>query len=133
MENNPSMPYYDFTGTHKGKMTVQQPAGKWGLKAVSGARQSGRETITGDTGRARTEAQLKAFRNLGRAVKTPTVKERVAGLWQDAGKRLAQGMVDQFRPIRDLSAKAYALMRLSKGASGAFEVLLKGGVRWRGE
>lgn len=85
------------------------------------------ETIIGDTGRDRTPEQLTAFRNLGRSVTTPTLKERMAGIWQDAGKKLAQGVVDQFRPIRDLDSAAYTLMRLSKGAAGAFEVLLKGG------
>lgn len=85
------------------------------------------EQTIGDTGRGRTSEQLKAFRNVGRTVTPPTIKERIATHWQDAGKKLAQGLVDQFRPIRDLDANAYTLMRLSKGASGAFEVLLKGG------
>lgn len=83
--------------------------------------------IIGDTERERTPEQLQAFKNVGRSVTTPTIKERMANLWKDAGKKMAQGLVDQFRPIRDLSDKAYELMRLSKGASGAFEVMLHGG------
>ena len=41
--------------------------------------------------------------------------------------KLAQGMADQFAPIKQLSQKAYALARLSKGSSGAFEAFLHHG------
>lgn len=97
------------------------------ISEVGSIKYSRASNIIGDTGRERTPEQLAAFKNVGRSVTTPTVKERMQSLWKDAGKKLAQGLADQFRPIRDLSTEAYALMRLSKGASGAFEVLLKGG------
>jgi GGDEF domain-containing protein/adenine/guanine phosphoribosyltransferase-like PRPP-binding protein len=86
-----------------------------------------RSNIIGNNERARTPEQLRAFKNVGRTIEVPTLKERMAVLWQDAGKKLAQGMADQFAPIKELSEEAYALMRLSKGAGGAFETMLRGG------
>ena len=86
-----------------------------------------RPSIIGDTGRARTPEQIAAFRRIGREVEIPTIQERMKSLWKDAGKKLAQGLVDQFAPIKDISREAYALLRLSKGASGAFDVFLNGG------
>ncbi len=82
--------------------------------------------IIGDTDRY-DQRQRAAFKNVGREIEVPTFKERMAVLWKDAGKKMAQGLVDQFAPIKELSEKAYGLMRLSKGAGGAFEVLLRGG------
>lgn len=86
-----------------------------------------RSKIVGQTKRAHTAAQLTAMRNVGFQVETPTLDEKVKALWRDAGKKLAQGLADQFAPIKDISQEAYGLLRLSKGASGAFEVLLNGG------
>ena len=86
-----------------------------------------RSITTGDNNRTRTQEQLRAFENVGRTVQAPTLKERFNKLTENLGKKLAQGIVDQFAPIKDLSAEAYGLMRLSKGASGAFEAMLKGG------
>jgi hypothetical protein len=86
-----------------------------------------RTNIIGNNERTRTPEQLRAFKNVGRTIEVPTLKERMAGLWQDAGKKLAQGLADQFAPIKELSTEAYALMRLSKGAGGAFETMLRGG------
>lgn len=83
--------------------------------------------IVGNNDRVRTPEQLRAFQNVGRTIEVPTIKERMAVLWKDAGKKMAQGLADQFAPIKDLDAEAYALMRLSKGAGGAFETLLRGG------
>lgn len=83
--------------------------------------------ITGDSGRDYTAEQQEAFKRVGREVEIPPLKERVKHLWADAGKKLAQGLVDQFSPVKDISQEAYRLLRLSKGASGAFEVFLKGG------
>lgn len=83
--------------------------------------------IIGDNQRKRTPEQLRAFKNIGRTIEVPTLKERMAELWKDAGKKLAQGIADQFMPIKELSEEAYALMRLSKGAGGAFDTLLRGG------
>lgn len=85
------------------------------------------KSIVGDSGRDYTPEQRGAFTNTGREIEKPTFNERIANLWKDAGKKMAQGLVDQFAPIKDLSTEAYALMRLSKGASGAFETFLRGG------
>ena len=86
-----------------------------------------RATIAGQTNRQYSAEQKRAMRNVGFEVDEKTLKERAQALWQDAGKKLAQGIVDQFAPIKDLSKEAYALMRLSKGATGAFESFLRGG------
>ncbi len=83
--------------------------------------------LIGDNGRAYTDKQREAFRQVGREVEVPTLKERVQALWKDAGKNLAQGLADQFAPVKDISQEAYRLLRLSKGASGAFQVFLNGG------
>ncbi len=74
-----------------------------------------------------TPAMLATMSKLGWQVEVPTLKERAQALWKDAGKKLAQGIADQFAPVKDLDGKAYGLLRLAKGASGAFEALLKGG------
>lgn len=86
-----------------------------------------RREIVGKTNRQHTPDQLRAMRNVGFEVDVPTMKERAQALWQDAGKKLAQGIVDQFAPVKDLDKEAYGLLRLAKGASGAFEVFLHGG------
>jgi len=86
------------------------------------------ETIVGDNGRQYTAAQLQAMRNVGMQVQEPSLAERAKALYQDAGKKLAQGIVDQFAPVKDLDQKAYLLLRLSKGATGAFESFLRGGL-----
>lgn len=86
-----------------------------------------RRVIVGETTRKHTPAQLRAMRNVGFEIEVPTLKERAQALWQDAGKKLAQGIVDQFAPVKDLDREAYGLLRLAKGASGAFEVFLHGG------
>ena len=86
-----------------------------------------RKEIVGQTKRIHTARQLAAFSNVGFQVEVPTLKERAQDLWKDAGKKLAQGIVDQFAPVRELSKEAYGLLRLAKGAAGSFETLLKGG------
>lgn len=83
-----------------------------------------RRTISGNSGRAYTAEQQAAFRNVGREVETPTFKERVAGLWRDIGKKMEQGIADQFAPLKDLDKDAYLLARMSKGADGALEAML---------
>jgi hypothetical protein len=87
----------------------------------------GGPNIAGNTGRQYTPVQEQAMRNVGFAVDPVPLSDRLRNLWQNAGKLLAQGIVDQFAPIKDISKEAYGLLRLSKGASGAFEVLLRGG------
>lgn len=84
--------------------------------------------MAGRTSRQHTPDQQRAMRNVGRIVEKPTLEQRVKELWKDAGMKLAQGLVDQFAPIKAISDKAYGLMRLSKGASGAFEAFLNGGM-----
>ena len=86
-----------------------------------------RQRIVGDSKRAYTPEQQAYFERVGRTVTTPTIKERVQELRKDLGKKMAQGLADQFRPIKDLSKDAYMLARLSKGAAGAFEALLHHG------
>jgi hypothetical protein len=86
-----------------------------------------RSVVTGQTNRTYSPEQKRAMRNVGFEVDEPTMKERAQALWQDAGKKLAQGIVDQFAPVKDLDKQAYGLLRLSKGSSGAFESFLRGG------
>ncbi len=89
-------------------------------------RRSTRTTV-GESDRAYTPEQRAMFGRVGRTTDEPTLIERVKEWRKDIGKKLAQGIVDQFRPIRDLDQHAYALARLSKGAAGAFEALLHHG------
>jgi hypothetical protein len=93
----------------------------------SGGAMFSRASIAGQTSRTYTPEQQRAMRNVGFEVDEPTLKERAQALWQDAGKKLAQGIVDQFAPVKDLDKQAYGLLRLAKGASGAFESFLRGG------
>jgi N12 class adenine-specific DNA methylase len=86
-----------------------------------------KSSIIGASGRAYTPEQLAAMERTGSVVTKKTIQETVKSLWQDAGKKLAQGVFDQFRPVRDLSSHAYTLMRLSSGASGAFEAFMRHG------
>lgn len=83
--------------------------------------------IVGDAGRQYTPEQRAAMARTGSVVTEKSRKETLQTLWQGAGKKLAQGIVDQFRPIRDLDDHAYTLMRLSKGATGAFEAFMHHG------
>lgn len=85
------------------------------------------EHTPGRSGRQYTPEQRAAMKNVGLSVETPSLKDRAQALWKDAGKKLAQGIADQFAPVRDMDKDAYTLLRLSKGASGAFEALLHGG------
>jgi len=80
-----------------------------------------------ESGRAYTPEQQAMHRNIGRTVDVPSMKEKVQELRKGLGMKLAQGIVDQFAPIKQLSQHAYALARLSKGAAGAIEAFLKHG------
>jgi hypothetical protein len=86
-----------------------------------------RERVIGDSGRQYTEAQRAAMRRTGSLVTDKTIKETSRDFWKDAGKKLAQGVADQFAPVKDISNHAYTLLRLSKGATGAFEALMHHG------
>jgi hypothetical protein len=77
--------------------------------------------------RTYTPQQEQAMRRTGLLAEKVPLKQRLERLFENAGTKLAQGLVDQFAPIKDISKDAYALLRLSKGASGAFEVFLNGG------
>ena len=61
------------------------------------------------------------FKQTGREVDQGTIlgklKEWAAVNWR-------QGLFDQFQPARAISAHGYTLLRLSKGATGAFEALM---------
>jgi len=83
--------------------------------------------IVGASTRQYTPEQLRMFRNVGRTVDVPSFRNRLDTLKKDLGKKMAQGLVDQFAPIKELSPMAYMLARLSKGAAGAFEALLHHG------
>jgi hypothetical protein len=103
---------------------------KMRAQAADGLPLFSRKRIFDDSGRDYTAAQRQLFANTGRQVETLSLKERLQGLAHDWQKKMAQGLVDQFAPIKDLGAKgraAYALARLSKGAAGAFEAVLHHG------
>lgn len=80
--------------------------------------------IIGDSGRPYTPAQQALHKKVGREVEHLTLVERILK-W--ANKNWAQGIVDQFAPVKELSQTAYRLMRQSKGAAGAFEAFMKHG------
>ena len=86
-----------------------------------------KQRIVGESNRQYTPEQLAMFKNTGRTVDVPTIKERILELRKDLGKKLAQGLADQFMPLRELGNKAYTLARLSRGSAGAFEALLHHG------
>lgn len=94
------------------------------LPRVPGLNAGPVESTTGDYGREYTPQQLAMFKNTGRTTQKPSLVERLKEARKDLGKKMAQGIVDQFRPLRDLGGNAYTLARLSKGAAGAFEALL---------
>ena len=86
-----------------------------------------KQRIVGESNRQYTPEQLAMFKNTGRTVDVPTIKERITELRKDLGKKLAQGLADQFMPLKELGNKAYTLARLSRGSAGAFEALLHHG------
>lgn len=95
-----------------------------GARYSLGRGMESRRHVAGDSGRQYSAAQQQTFRNIGREVETPTIKERVAGLWAGIGKKLQQGIADQFAPLKDLDEQAYLLSRMSKAADGALEAML---------
>lgn len=96
-------------------------------KAEGGLPLFSERRIFDDSGRAYTPEQRKAFESVGFSTEVPTLRERLRSLKKDLGKKVAQGMFDQFLPIKDLSQQAYGLARLSRGSSGAVEALLHHG------
>jgi len=117
----------DFVNQMISRSGNQPVHGTTSLLLRSGTATSSRTKISGNTNRY-TPEQLKAFRDVGFEVEEPTYQERAKALWKDAGKKLAQGIADQFAPIKDMDKHAYMLLRQSRGASGAFSTLLKGGM-----
>ena len=83
-----------------------------------------KQRIIGDSGRQYTNEQKDLFKHVGREVDEKTTLEKLKS-W--IGKNWAQGLFDQFAPVKSLSNHAYALMRLSKGATGAFEAFMRHG------
>jgi len=86
--------------------------------------------IVGDSGRQYDQRQRQFFKNVGRDVAPKNLMERTKEYLQnDFWKKMAVGIVDQFRGLRDLNdnGQAYMLARLSKGTAGAFETLLHHG------
>lgn len=122
---NPDIRFSRATPGAPQQTVLQQRRAASALERLRNA--GGGPKIIGNTGRAHTPEQLAAMTNVGMQVQAPTLEERAKAIWKDAGKKLAQGMVDQFAPVKDISATAYGLLRLSKGASGAFEAMLQGG------
>lgn len=77
-------------------------------------------TITDNYNPSQKQAAEKAFG----AVAKQTVAERAKEMRSNLGTKLRQGLVDQFAPIKEVSAHAYMLARLSKGSDGAVEAAL---------
>lgn len=69
-----------------------------------------------------------ALRRAGVIQHQETLKEKAQRLMQDAGRRLVQGIFDQYAPIKEISEKGYMLSRQSRGHEGAMEVLLQHGL-----
>lgn len=117
------------TATLESRPTFQRrgPDDELNSKDSSGLDPQRHARIIGDAGRDYTPAQRAAMQRTGSMVTPKTLKDSLHALYQHAGKRMAQGLVDQFRPVRDISDKAYTLLRLSKGATGAFEAFMKHG------
>jgi len=67
------------------------------------------------------------FMNAANPVFAPqkkTIIDRINGMRDNFWRRLAQGMADQFRTIKEYSPVAYMLARLSKSVDGALEGLM---------
>lgn len=89
-----------------------------------------RAKIIGDSGRQYDQTQRQFFKNVGRDIEKKNLVERTTEyLKNDFWKKMAVGIVDQFRGLRDLgdNGQAYMLARLSKGTAGAFDALLHHG------
>lgn len=71
-----------------------------------------------------TAEQEAALRATGLLRSPKTLRQRFAELTDNLGKRLVQGLVDQYAPLKELDFRAYVLARMSKGTDGTFEALL---------
>ena len=71
-----------------------------------------------------TPEQEAALRATGLLRQPKTIKERFRELTDNLGKRLVQGIVDQYAPLKELDFRSYVLARMSKGTDGTFEAML---------
>ena len=71
-----------------------------------------------------TPEQTRAAEHAFGTITKQTWAERAQSFRANVGTKLRQGIVDQFAPIKEVSAKAYMLARLSKGSDGAVEAAL---------
>jgi hypothetical protein len=85
-------------------------------------------SLIGDSGRDYLPAQRAAFGHTGRLQAQRGMMDWLADQKKDFGKKMIQGVFDQFAPVKDVSPQAYLQLRLAKGgAVGAFEALLQHG------
>jgi len=124
----------DFDGS-----TASARSGNEGSRSVRGQESRGsaqasgsqdRSRIIGNSGRSYDQRQRDFFKNVGREVNPKTLTTKTLDyLKSDFWKKMAVGLVDQFRGLRDLgdNGTAYMLARLSKGTAGAFDALLHHG------
>lgn len=73
---------------------------------------------------AMSPAQEAAWKRVAQLRQVPTLKERFDGLRANLGTKVRQGVLDQFAPIKEISAEAYMHARLSKGSDGTMEAAL---------
>ncbi|MBK8745549.1 LPD38 domain-containing protein [Propionivibrio sp.] len=89
-----------------------------------------RYNVIGDSGRVYDQAHRDFFKNVGRDINPESrLQKSLNYLRNDFWKKMAVGIVDQFRGLKDLgdNGTAYMLARLSKGTAGAFDTLLHHG------
>lgn len=137
----------DFDAAHADQQTDRRTAGEASQARAETAVGEG-ENGSGDTGRqpgdetvARfsrtptapdwvkkqpTDTQ-EALRKAGVWHAPPTLKARVKEWSKDWQKRMKQGVVDQFDPIKEYDYHAYMLARMARGADNALDGLLNYG------
>jgi len=71
-----------------------------------------------------TPEQDAALRAVGLIREPKTAKQRFAELTDGLSKRLVQGVVDQYAPLKDLDFRSYVLARMSKGSDGTLEAAM---------
>lgn len=69
-------------------------------------------------------ATQEALRKAGVWYAPPTLKDRIDVWKKDWAKRVRQGLVDQFDPIKEYDYKAYLLARMTRSADAALEAML---------
>lgn len=70
-----------------------------------------------------TPTQVAAMQKIGAMRPAESFKAAVARITDRAKLKIAQGLVDQFAPLRNLDMTAYMQARLSKGTDGALEAM----------